>query len=83
VQSSSRSRPCPANRPGRAHPRRGTRPLRDLRAQEIAPRLSSVLEVLYLVFNEDYSATAADDWRRLALCDEALHLDRILAELAA
>ena len=45
-------------------------------------RLSSVLEVIYLIFNEGYSATAGDDWMRPALCDEALRLGRILAELA-
>ncbi len=45
-------------------------------------RLASVLEVVYLVFNEGYSATAGDDWMHLALCDEALRLGRILAELA-
>jgi RNA polymerase sigma factor (sigma-70 family) len=44
-------------------------------------RLSSVLEVLYLIFNEGYSATAGDDWMRPALCQEALRLGRILAEL--
>jgi RNA polymerase sigma-70 factor, ECF subfamily len=44
--------------------------------------LSSVLEVLYLVFNEGYSATAGDDWMRPQLCEEALRLGRILAELA-
>jgi RNA polymerase sigma factor (sigma-70 family) len=49
---------------------------------ELAPRLSSVLEVIYLVFNEGYSATAGDDWMRPALCDEALRLGRVLAELA-
>jgi RNA polymerase sigma factor (sigma-70 family) len=49
---------------------------------ERADRLSSVLEVLYLVFNEGYSATAGDDWMRPALCEEALRLGRILAELA-
>jgi len=49
---------------------------------ELAARLSSVLEVIYLVFNEGYSATAGDDWMRPALCDEALRLGRILAELA-
>jgi RNA polymerase sigma-70 factor (ECF subfamily) len=48
---------------------------------ELAERLSSVLEVIYLVFNEGYSATAGDDWMRPALCDEALRLGRILAEL--
>ena len=47
-----------------------------------AARLSSVLEVLYLVFNEGYSATAGDDWMRPALCEDALRLGRILAELA-
>jgi RNA polymerase sigma factor (sigma-70 family) len=47
-----------------------------------AARLSSVLEVIYLIFNEGYSATAGDDWVRPALCEEALRLGRILAELA-
>src|SRR5882757_5819791 len=46
-----------------------------------AARLASVLEVLYLIFNEGYSATAGDDWVRPALCEEALRLGRILAEL--
>ncbi len=49
---------------------------------ELAERLSSVLEVVYLVFNEGYSATAGDHWMRPELCDEALRLGRILAELA-
>jgi len=53
------------------------------RGEELAARLSSVLEVIYLVFNEGYSATAGDDWMRPALCDEALRLGRILAELAS
>ena len=44
-------------------------------------RMSSVLEVIYLIFNEGYSATAGDDWMRPALCEEALRLGRILAEL--
>jgi RNA polymerase sigma factor (sigma-70 family) len=48
---------------------------------ELAPRLSSVLEVVYLVFNEGYTATAGDDWMRPALCEDALRLGRILAEL--
>jgi RNA polymerase sigma factor (sigma-70 family) len=48
----------------------------------LAPRLASVLEVVYLVFNEGYSATAGDDWMRPALCEEALRLGRIVAELA-
>jgi len=52
------------------------------RGDELAARLSSVLEVLYLVFNEGYSATAGDDWMRPQLCEEALRLGRILAELA-
>ena len=52
------------------------------RGTELASRLSSVLEVLYLIFNEGYSATAGDDWMRPALCDDALRLGRILAELA-
>ena len=52
------------------------------RGAELAARLSSVLEVIYLIFNEGYSATAGDDWMRPALCDEALRLGRILAELA-
>jgi RNA polymerase sigma factor (sigma-70 family) len=51
------------------------------RGPELASRLSSVLEVLYLVFNEGYSATAGDDWMRPALCEDALRLGRILAEL--
>jgi RNA polymerase sigma factor (sigma-70 family) len=49
---------------------------------ELAARLSSVLAVVYLIFNEGYSATAGDDWMRPQLCDEALRLGRILAELA-
>src|SRR6266516_236467 len=49
---------------------------------ELAARLSSVLDVLYLIFNEGYSATAGDDWVRPALCEDALRLGRILAELA-
>ncbi len=44
-------------------------------------RLSSVLEVIYLIFNEGYSATAGDDWMRPGLCEDALRLGRILAEL--
>ena len=52
------------------------------RGDDLAARLSSVLEVVYLIFNEGYSATAGDDWMRPALCEEALRLGRILAELA-
>ena len=51
------------------------------RAGELAARLASVLEVLYLAFNEGYSATAGDDWMRPALCDDAIRLGRILAGL--
>ena len=51
------------------------------RGAERAARLSSVLEVIYLIFNEGYSATAGDDWMRPALCEDALRLGRILAEL--
>jgi predicted RNA polymerase sigma factor len=51
------------------------------RGQELAARLSSVLEVIYLVFNEGYSATAGEDWMRPQLCEEALRLGRIVAEL--
>ncbi|HWY20355.1 MAG TPA: RNA polymerase sigma factor [Candidatus Acidoferrum sp.] len=52
------------------------------RGSELAARLSSVLEVIYLIFNEGYSATTGDDWMRPALCEDALRLGRILAELA-
>jgi len=51
------------------------------RGDDRAARLSSVLEVIYLVFNEGYSATAGDDWMRPQLCEDALRLGRILAEL--
>jgi RNA polymerase sigma factor (sigma-70 family) len=51
------------------------------RADALGARLASVLEVIYLVFNEGYSATAGDDWMRPALCQEALRLGRIVAEL--
>jgi len=51
------------------------------RGAELNERLSSVLEVIYLVFNEGYAATAGDDWMRPALCEDALRLGRILAEL--
>ncbi len=52
------------------------------RGAELAERLSSVLGVVYLIFNEGYSATAGDDWTRPALCEDALRLGRILAGLA-
>ena len=51
------------------------------RGAEFTARLSSVLQVIYLIFNEGYSATSGDDWMRPALCEEALRLGRILAEL--
>jgi RNA polymerase sigma factor (sigma-70 family) len=51
------------------------------RGSELRVRLASVLEVLYLIFNEGYSATAGGDWMRPALCEDALRLGRILAEL--
>ena len=51
------------------------------RGAELADRLSSVLAVIYLIFNEGYSATAGDDWVRPSLCEEALRLGRIVAEL--
>jgi RNA polymerase sigma factor (sigma-70 family) len=53
------------------------------RGADLASRLESVLEVIYLIFNEGYSATAGDDWVRPALCEDALRLGRILAELAS
>lgn len=51
------------------------------RGEALAPRLHSVLEVVYLVFNEGYSATAGEDWMRPALCEDALRLGRVLADL--
>jgi RNA polymerase sigma-70 factor, ECF subfamily len=50
-------------------------------SDERPARLSSVLEVIYLIFNEGYSATAGDDWMRPALCEDALRLGRVLAQL--
>jgi RNA polymerase sigma factor (sigma-70 family) len=52
------------------------------RGAELVTRLSSVLDVICLIFNEGYTATAGDDWMRLTLCEDALRLGRILAELA-
>jgi RNA polymerase sigma factor (sigma-70 family) len=52
------------------------------RGTELSVRLASVLEVIYLIFNEGYTATAGDDWMRPALCEDALRVGRILAELA-
>src|SRR5471032_739295 len=52
------------------------------RGDALEDRLAAVLEVVYLIFNEGYSATAGDDWTRPALCDEALRLGRILAQLS-
>jgi RNA polymerase sigma factor (sigma-70 family) len=52
------------------------------RGEALGERLASVLEVVYLIFNEGYTATAGDDWMRPALCDEALRLGRMLAQLA-
>jgi Sigma-70, region 4 len=51
------------------------------RGEQLSARLSSVLDVIYLIFNEGYSATAGADWMRPGLCEEALRLGRILAEL--
>jgi predicted RNA polymerase sigma factor len=51
------------------------------RGSELGTRLASVLEVIYLVFNEGYSATAGDDWMRPGLCEDALRLGRVLAAL--
>jgi RNA polymerase sigma factor (sigma-70 family) len=57
-------------------------PIEVPRGAELEARRDSVLEVVYLIFNEGYAATAGDDWLRPALCEEALRLGRILAELA-
>src|SRR4029077_20451920 len=57
-------------------------PFETLPPEQLCERLSSVMEVIYLVFNEGYSATAGDDWMRQAMCEEALRLGRMLAELA-
>jgi len=52
------------------------------RGQELVERLAAVLQVIYLIYNEGYSASAGADWMRPTLCEEALRLGRILAELA-
>ncbi len=52
------------------------------RGEEVSVRLASVLEVIYLIFNEGYAATAGDDWMRPSLCEEAMRLGRVLAALA-
>ncbi|HKV69803.1 MAG TPA: RNA polymerase sigma factor [Gemmatimonadales bacterium] len=57
-------------------------PFESPRGEERDARVASVLEVLYLVFNEGYSATAGEDWVRPALCEDAMRLGRVLAELA-
>lgn len=56
-------------------------PFETPRGPDLTARLGSVLEVIYLIFNEGYSATAGDDWMRPALCEDALRLGRILGEL--
>jgi RNA polymerase sigma-70 factor (ECF subfamily) len=56
-------------------------PLEVPTGDELGPRLASVLEVIYLIFNEGYAATAGEDWMRPALCDDAVRVGRILAEL--
>jgi RNA polymerase sigma factor (sigma-70 family) len=57
-------------------------PFETPRGSELEARLGSVMEVIYLIFNEGYAATAGDDWTRPALCEDALRLGRIVAELA-
>ena len=75
----SRSGSCA---PSGRWPRRGCRS-RCRAGDELAARLASVLEVVYLIFNEGYSATAGDDWMRPALCEDALRLGRMLADAGA
>ena len=72
-----------ADRAREAHPEGGARAVRGAaRRGALRERLASVLDVIYLIFNEGYAATAGDDWMRPGLCEDALRLGRILAELA-
>ena len=71
----------PAHRPGQADAGRAGVPFEVAVRAERAERLTSVLEVIYLIFNEGYSASAGDDWIRPALCEDALRLARVLAGL--
>ena len=70
-----------ADRARQADARRGRAAAGGARRDERAGRLTAVLGVIYLLFNEGYSATAGDDWMRPALCDEAVRLGRILSAL--
>ena len=76
---SRRSRSASCARSGRSP--RSRSPSRCRAARELGRALAAVLEVVYLVFNEGYSATAGEDWMRPALCEDALRLGRVLAEL--
>ena len=82
MRSSSPRRPWPSasSGPSARWPRRGWAS-RSPGADELAPRLASVLAVVYLIFNEGYSATAGEDLVRPALCEEAMRLGRVLAAL--
>ena len=71
------------NRPREANAHRSKVPFEVPRGAERDERLASVLEVIYLVFNEGYAATAGEDGTRLRLCEEALRLGRVLAESRA